>query len=361
MQAELIRRAKIIIWDEAPMLRKQAFECVDRLLRDLMKSIDSLNEEKLFGGKLIVFGGDYRQILPVIRKGSPRDIIDNSLKNSYIWPNLHKFKLTENMRLINNPESEQFSQYLLEIGEGRITMTDGKIIMPHEICSPLDSFDEFIDNIILNNTLNEWTILATKNEVVDEINSKILSKISGNSRLFLSSDSVVETEYQKNFPIEFLNTVNNGGLAPHRLSLKKNCRVILMRNLNPSLGLCNGTQLKIIEYKNNLILAENINNTSENNVFIPRIDMTTCDSGLPFTLKRRQYPIRPAYALTINKSQGQTLNKVAIYLKDECFSHGQLYVAMSRVRSKDSLKIFTAKSRNKYVTKNVVYHEILND
>ena len=82
--ASLLQVARLIIWDEAPMTHRHAFEAVDRTLRDLMKAVDPLLEEKPFGGKVVVFGGDFRQILPVVIKGSREDIVGSYLQRSIL-------------------------------------------------------------------------------------------------------------------------------------------------------------------------------------------------------------------------------------------------------------------------------------
>ena len=112
------------------------------------------------------------------------------------------------------------------------------------------------------------------------------------------------------------------------------CPIMLIRNLSHSQGLLNGTRLKIANLGKCIIEA--IITTGKHagqSVFLPRITITPSDSGLPFDERRQQFPIRPAFAITINKSQGQTLDFIGIGIREPVFTHGQLYVALSRVRS----------------------------
>lgn len=92
-QADLIREAKLIIWDEAPMMSRYCFETLDRSMRDIMK------KDEIFGGKVVVFGGDFRQILPVIVDGGRLETVLASLNSSYLWEKCKVMELTKNMRL----------------------------------------------------------------------------------------------------------------------------------------------------------------------------------------------------------------------------------------------------------------------
>ncbi|XP_058764234.1 uncharacterized protein LOC131637646 [Vicia villosa] len=98
---DLLRQTKQIIWDEAPMAHKHTFEALDRTLRDVMSTYS--NSKEMFGGKVVVFGGDFRQILLVVPRGSRSDIVHSAINASYIWNSVQVLTLTKNMRLQSGP------------------------------------------------------------------------------------------------------------------------------------------------------------------------------------------------------------------------------------------------------------------
>ena len=109
------------------MAHRHAYEALDRSLRDIMKTVDPSLSNMVFGGKIICFGGDFRQILPVVKKGTKSDTIAASLNKSYIWNYIKILKLTINERVKkygNNAEAREFSEFLLEVGEGRLPTTN---------------------------------------------------------------------------------------------------------------------------------------------------------------------------------------------------------------------------------------------
>jgi hypothetical protein len=159
------------------------------------------------------------------------------------------------------------------------------------------------------------------------------------------------------------------GLPAHRLALKVGQPIILIRNLDQAVGLANGTRLVVTHLTPSVVFAEIITGPRDNIgkvVAIPRLDMSTSgDPDMPFRFKRRQFPVRQAFAITINKSQGQSLERVGVWLKQAVFAHGQLYVALSRCGSRGGVRIALCPSAvlrtdasGAYVT-NVVYYEVL--
>jgi hypothetical protein len=94
---ELVRKADLIIWDEALMMHHRAFKAVNQTLCDLMQLDDAQATEKIFGGKILVLGGDFRQILPIVPKGGREDILSASLPRLHLWQHVTIFHLHINM------------------------------------------------------------------------------------------------------------------------------------------------------------------------------------------------------------------------------------------------------------------------
>jgi hypothetical protein len=348
--AKLLQAASLIIWDEASMTKRQAVEALDKSMRDIMD-----RPELPFGGKTVVFGGDFRQVLPVVRKGTRSQIVDASLRRSELWNCMRHMKLVRNMRAQNDP---WFAQYLLRIGNGTEETNDNdEICLPKTICIPQMADDSGLDRLIdsvyqmdsncLNdpNYITSRAILSTRNDCVDQINLKMIDRFQGEEMIYHSFDSV-EDDPHNYYPPEFLNTLTPNGLPPHMLKLKINCPIILLRNIDPANGLCNGTRLVVRGFQKNAIDAEIVlGQHSGTRVFLPRIPLCPSDEEMfPFKFKRKQFPIRLSFAMTINKAQGQTIPHVGVYLPEPVFSHGQLYVALSRATAAKNIKILTTRN-----------------
>lgn len=114
---DLIKKTSLIIWDEAPMTHKLCFEALDRTRRDIQSADDPANEHKPFGGKPILLGGDFRQVLPVIEQGTRADVVDASLVRSALWKHVEVLHLTINMRLHNPSLSQQERGELAEFAK----------------------------------------------------------------------------------------------------------------------------------------------------------------------------------------------------------------------------------------------------
>jgi ATP-dependent DNA helicase PIF1 len=172
------------------------------------------------------------------------------------------------------------------------------------------------------------------------INIKMIDMFQDGETVYHSFDSAVDDPYNC-YPSEFLNGLTPNELPQHILKLKLRCRVILLRNIDSANGLCNGTRLVVRGFRRNTIDAEiMVGQHAEKRIFLPRIPLCPSDDEMfPFFFKRKQFSIRPSFAMTVNKSYGQTIPNVDVYLPAPVFSHGQLYVAMSRATSRTNIKI----------------------
>ncbi|XP_019174242.1 PREDICTED: ATP-dependent DNA helicase PIF1-like [Ipomoea nil] len=317
-------------------------------MRDLMRFINPRSSDMTFGGKTVVLGGDFRQILPVIPK-------ENECK-----------------------EIEEFAKWIANIGDGIIgcqldgesEITVQKYLLlkceDYPIATIVDStFPNFRLGIADLSYLNHSAILAPTLDVVDAVNQYINDHNPAEGKTYLSWDSVCKSDANVDMladlhNLEFLNALRCSGIPNHALTLKVGSPVMLLRNIDHTLGLCNGTRLIVTRLADHVLEGQIMCGTNAGTrVLIPRMSLTPSDPRLPFKFQRKQFPLMLSYAMTINKSQGQTLAKVGLLLKKPVFNHGQLYVAVSRVSNPRGLKILICGESVPCfsTTKNIVYKE----
>ncbi|XP_019192717.1 PREDICTED: uncharacterized protein LOC109187011 [Ipomoea nil] len=214
-----------------------------------------------FGGKTIVFGGDFRQILLVIPKGSRQDIVNATINASYLWLYCKVLRLTKNMRLQNsssNSDSEkltQFSEWIANIGDGE---SQGQTIGCEKHYYSIREFVEMFWRSDCN--------------------------YCGNFDSACKSDSNVDLLADVHTP-EFLNGIKCSGVPNHELRLKVGTPIMLLRNIDHSVGLCNGTMMVITKLGNHVLEAMVLSGSSaDHKILIPRMSLTTSDLRLHFRL-----------------------------------------------------------------------------
>ena len=346
------------------MLHRHVFEAIDRSIRELT------GKEEPFGGITVVFSGDWRQCLPIVRRGSRGDVIHACMKSSELWKVTKVTNFLKNMRVQLTGDSSEFSNLLLDIGDGKLkenlNIGEAMVQLPNNLfiksSSPNELVSEVFENFRENSKKIDWVrgraILCPTNEECNEINKILLEDMQGEKFIYKSCDEVNPTEAHM-YPAEFLNSIDLQGLPPHKLELKSGAVIILLRNINPLEGHVNGTRYVVQNLLPHVIDAVAISGSNIGaKIFIPRIWLHSQDAILPFEMKRKQFPVRLAYSMTANKAKGQTLEFVGIYLGKEFFSHGQFYVAISRVGNPNKVKILF-KKENKCHVRNIVYREIL--
>ena len=398
--AVAIEIAAAIIWDEGPNADVLNFLTLDRGLQAIMD-----RPNVFMGGKCFISAGDPRQIPPVVPHGTRGDVVHHTIFNDRaLWRHFHVHHLTRNMRVLNHGASASFAEWLLEVGEGRhpkpcATITppvpDDCIELPSSMCIDTtrddpDLLTEHPSNASITDLLDfvfpnmdterlrdpeyfaHRVVVAPTLEAAGRANDDMTDRLSGDVYEFFSADSVKDEAAAHKFPVEFLNGLNYiTGMPPHVLRLKLGMVVMLLRNLRPP-GHCNGTRYLVQSIHGFSITLMTLTGTAKGqSLLLPRIVIQPNEGGTgthwAFTLRRVQFPIIPAFAISINKSQGQTVRTVGAFLPTPVFSHGQFYVAASRTGDEANLRFWIPDNpryrhqdgSRAYITKNIVWQEIL--
>ena len=384
----------IVIVDEAMNIANTAITCMNTTLQDFKN-----RPHELFGNTVVLLLGDPRQPLPVVPHSTPAVTIEASLHTLPFFDSFQKLQLHEKFRLLDpaatvEPDVLQRrcedAEWLLQLGEGKLPELSQEfrerntpsdlIEIPRRLLLPQGSgVLELIQHVYHDLRLHYMhdgyflnrCILTPKNIDVDEINRLVLNMIPTTTTTSYSCDSVDAALYAE----EVLNQQQQTSLPSHILTLKDYMVLILLRNLNTKQGVVNGTRMIKLpalprDSKYSLRCRLITGNNTGNIVLLPRISLSPTEGSLPFNLIRKQFPVRPCFSMTINKSQGQGFNTFGINLSNPCFSHGQLYVTLSRSSNLDNAKfriedgpqqgkLSNDPDNNTVYTRNVVYKNIL--
>jgi hypothetical protein len=321
-EREALKRASLIIYDECSMVHADVANTVERTLRDIMQ------DQRPFGGKSIVWMGDFKQLLPVVRYGKGQN---HTVQQCAWWRSAIKLKFSKNWRAAQNAA---YTSFLEDVGNGRVD----RVSSPAECrCS---SYDDIIQQVYGDQFDNRHQILALTLDTCAEINRMCFAKLPGDMVEFPAADHYVDCSDRDAFPPDYVQSLAMKGAPPWMLQFKPGAKYMCIRNIDPARGLINGTMLKLLSVGRNLIQVQILSGKSTGSCDVLLRSMFTITpeaSGLPFTILRSQFPIIPAYCLSVHKAQGQSLRKVGIVFETDPFTHGQLYVALSRVGGWDQV------------------------
>ena len=377
---ELLNTASAICWDEAYSNSKEILESAVQFVKDVVY-IDC---------------SDIRQTLPIVENGTADETIQQSLVGSHLWPQFNIFKLTTNMRLLATGDQSQISyaESILAIGEGRshpeavivrrmdenttsVALKNQEYIV-HSEDSDASKFEalnwlypsqdhdptRFPDSCILaitNTQVNEWNAFVQEH----------YNRFPGGPKTLWSHDYFTDVDdphgyLARTLDHSILSEFNTNDAPPHRLLLKVNDICRIMRPMKSS-DLATNSLVQILHIGRAVIKVRVLTGKKQV-VLIPRMKFSfTLKYGRSFNITRTQFPLCLAYAMSVNKSQGQTKNRILQDARIEAFAHGQTYVARSRVTDRRNIKVYITKEQLENVDGvdcpvivNVVYPQTLS-
>ena len=359
----LLRATRVIIWDEMVSNHRELYEAA-------YLALDG------FKGKILICMGDFRQIMPVIKQAARQEVYASCISSSHLWYEFKILRLTINMRLhaisaqlhtLAEDELEHYhnqSSYgdmILSIGEGSEAGHENADLLNNNEASGtihyrLNSIpfftqsqeQEAIESLYPqgfdSDVAKDSCILAATNDRGDMWNEKIQKLNRNRMHTLVSKDFLCDVDDPHQYLNSLMNTkalnsIKKTSIPENELCLKVGDSCLILRSLS-RYGLATNTRVRILSISKTCIRVQTM---SENPIVasIPRIrfkfKVFNSDS---FTMTRIQFPLRLAYCMTYNKSQGQTLKRVLLDVVHPPFAHGHLYVALSRITNYMNIRLF---------------------
>ena len=342
---EVIRQCRCICYDEVSMVGKEVADCLDRFLQDVM------GNSSPFGGKAIVFLGDFKQLMPV----EPGRRYPATVKNCSWWPQCHVMRFTKNFRAAVNPD---FCEFLEQVGNGDMQ----QVAVPQN--SRVSSVQEIISKVYGDDMLQ---VSSTRNMIMsftlqtcNAVNEQCMAAIAGEGVSASAYDDTKDNRQTDLYTTDYLASLILHGVPPATLVLKVGARYMITKNYNPAVGACNGTMCELLQNTRNVCQVKIQSGIHTGRVIcLPRcsIHVSRENSGLPFEFTRVQFPLIPAYCVSVHKSQGQSLLKIGVVIDQDSFAHGQVYTALSRTSGWD--RIWVMLPMTDEVINNMVHQHML--
>lgn len=293
------------------------------------------------------------------------DICNASVKRSDLWAAVITSRLITSIRQAGDPVYEH---WIDSIGRGDRPVENLEHL--HCVFSSHDAFQFlFPNNEHLDPNISQGRVyLAVLNVEARIFNTYVLEKMAGESRTYYSSNVIKETNVHdgRNLPVDnYLNHVECSGVPLHRVEVKVGAICALMQNISFKDGLVKNSKVVVVSMHPRHVMIKTIprdGSAPKHFALTKRTFEFRQSEGAGYSILRRQIPLKLAYANTFNGCQSQTLDRIVVDIRNPVFSHGQLYTALSRVRSQRDVRLrqlleYPVQAEQ---VKNIVYDELLD-
>ena len=368
-----VAMCRVIIIDEITMISRSVLNALDSALRRLSAQVDARSVDQCFGGKSVLFFGDLAQVPAVVR--AHNDDFAESAEQFFESLPYHAFsQFTLHTVMRQDPNQEQFMALLSDVRTNTHLSDETLSLLrsrfhPHQMEAALHFVDEFVGyddpgGMVItfrNERANYYNDLiladrAAKSQTSPTtLQAKFLVRntpsfaahLPPNSANFDTAAEMLRPSLATDAQIRLLFAAFRrrqfNTIIPLKLSVIPGARVMLLQNIDTAAGLINGARGTIVSYLEDCdTLSVSFDNQPQGAA--PILITRTASVSLPLAggteIFLYQFPLKLCWAVTAHKSQGQSLRRVAIDIAEPAFAHGALYVALSRVRSLESLLLF---------------------